>query len=255
MASPIKELSGPVKALFSDLDGTLTTSGHIEVATVVAMEKLVSAGVPVIIVTGRPAGWGHTFMGLTDVSAVVAENGAVIFTRERGRVIRAYGIEEDEIKGHRRQMSAVVRQIMADIPGARLSVDSAYREVDLAIDWNEDSTLSVNQAQEIVDRLRGMGFNASRSSVHINFGPPGFDKLTACQILAKELYGATDLDEFVFVGDSLNDEVCFSGFARSVGVSNTKEVWETLEDKPKYITEGEEGEGVRELVEHLLTLS
>lgn len=255
MAPSITELTGPVKALFTDLDGTLTTSRRVELETFQALGKLAKAGVPVIVVTGRPAGWAHAIMSLTEAEAAIAENGGVIFTRERGRVQRRYSVPEDKLKGMRRQMEAAVRQIMADIPSARMSVDSAYREVDLAIDWNEDNTLTMNQAQEIVDRLEGMGFSVSRSSVHINFGPKGFDKLSACKVLVKELYGEDSLDEYVYVGDSLNDQEAFGGFARSVGVANTEDVWDDLEDKPKYVCEGEEGEGLRQVVEHLLTLA
>lgn len=255
MASPITELTGPVKALFTDLDGTLTTSRRVELDTFVALGKLAKAGVPVIIVTGRPAGWAHVIMSLTAAEAAIAENGGVIFTRERGCVRRSYAVPEERLKGLRRQMEAAVRQIMADIPSARMSVDSAYREVDLAIDWNEDNTLTMNQAQEIVDRLQGMGFAVSRSSVHINFGPTGFDKLSGCKTLVKELYGDDSLDDYVYVGDSLNDAEAFAGFKKSVGVANTEDVWDDLPEKPKFVTEGEEGEGLRQVIEHLLSLA
>src|SRR5439155_3679874 len=62
MTRPLSELRGPVRALFSDVDGTMTTGDRIEAATYAALERLGEAGVPVIMVTGRPAGFGHAFM-------------------------------------------------------------------------------------------------------------------------------------------------------------------------------------------------
>ena len=38
-------------------------------------------------------------------------------------------------------MNDAAVEVMTKVPGARLSTDSKYREVDLAIDWNEEATL------------------------------------------------------------------------------------------------------------------
>lgn len=59
MTRPLSDLRGPVRALFSDVDGTMTTGERIEASTYEALEKLGEAGIPVIMVTGRPAGFGH----------------------------------------------------------------------------------------------------------------------------------------------------------------------------------------------------
>ena len=65
MTRPLSELTGPVRALFSDVDGTMTTGERIEASTYEALERLGEAGVPVIMVTGRPAGFGQAFMQMT----------------------------------------------------------------------------------------------------------------------------------------------------------------------------------------------
>jgi hypothetical protein len=46
----------------------------------------------------------------------------------------------------------------------------------------------------------------------------------------------------------------FAGFENSVGVANIRRWWEELTHKPRFITEGEEGAGLREVVEHVLSL-
>ena len=57
MALPLADLRGPIRALFSDIDGTLTTAGRIEASTYTALERLGDAGVPVVLsAPDSPAG-------------------------------------------------------------------------------------------------------------------------------------------------------------------------------------------------------
>src|SRR5215510_9085348 len=256
MTRPLSDLRGPVRALFSDVDGTMTTGEHIEASTYEALERLGSAGIPIIMVTGRPAGFGHAFMKMTPVLACVAENGGVMFVREGRKLVKRYGVPAASLPEWRRRMNDAAVEVMSKVPGARLSSDSKYREVDLAIDWNEEVALSPDDAETSVQLLRKAGFTAVRSSVHVNFGPPHFDKLSACTVVVRQVLGGdpADLSPYVYVGDALNDAPMFAGFPSSVGVANIKTWWDELTSKPAYITELAEGAGVRELVDHLLTL-
>jgi HAD superfamily hydrolase (TIGR01484 family) len=250
----ISELTGEIRALFSDLDGTLTTRGRVEAETYVALERLGDAGIPVVLVTGRPAGWGQAIAALVPFAAVVAENGGVTFVREGLGFKKVYGVPPASLPEWRRRMQAAAVEVMQQIPGARLSSDSRYREVDLAIDWNEEARLSREEADQVVEMLRGHGFTAVRSSVHVNFGPPSFDKLSACKtVVSRVLAGdPNDLAPYVYVGDALNDAPMFAGFERSVGVANIRRWWDELSHKPRFLTEKEEGAGLREVVAHVL---
>jgi len=254
MTRPLSELRGPVRALFSDVDGTMTTGDRIEAATYEALERLGAAGIPVVMVTGRPAGFGFAFMKMTPVLACVTENGGVTFVREGRKVIKHYGVPAASLPEWRRRMNDAAVDVMSKVPGARLSSDSKYRECDLALDWNEEVQLSRDDAELCVSMLQKYGFSAVRSSVHVNFGPPHFDKLSACmQVVKRVLQGDTnDLAPYVYAGDALNDAPMFSGFPTSVGVANVRAWWDELSHKPAYITERPEGAGLRELVEHLL---
>lgn len=256
MTRPLSQLRGPVRALFSDVDGTMTSAEHIEASTYAALEELGEAGVPVIMVTGRPAGFGHAFMKLTPVLAVVSENGGVTFVRDGRRVHKLYGVPQASLPEWRRRMNDVAVEVISKVPGARLSSDSKYREVDLAIDWNEEASLSKDEAEACVRIIRRAGFAAVRSSVHVNFGPPHFDKLSACMTVVRTVLGGdgNDLSPYVFVGDALNDAPMFSGFPTSVGVANVKAWWDELAFKPAFLTERAEGAGLREVIEHLMTL-
>jgi len=245
-----------VRALFSDVDGTMTTGERIEASTYEALEELSASGTPVIMVTGRPAGWGQAFMKMLPVLAVVTENGGVTFVRQGRRQHKLYGVPQASLPEWRRRMNDAAVDVMSKVPGARLSSDSKYREVDLAIDWNEEVSLGRDEAEVVVQMLRKAGFTAVRSSVHVNFGPPHFDKLSACMTVVRQLLGgdANDLSPYVFVGDALNDAPMFGGFPSSVGVANVKAWWDELPFKPAYLTERPEGAGLRELIGHLMSL-
>lgn len=256
MTRPLSDLRGPVRALFSDIDGTMTTGERIEAATYAALERLGDAGCPVILVTGRPAGFAQAFMKMTPCLAAVSENGGVTFVRDGRKLQKLYGVPAASLPEWRRRMNDVVAEVMSKVPGARLSSDSKYREVDLAIDWNEEASLTRDAAETCVQIIRKAGFAAVRSSVHVNFGPPHFDKLSACMAVIRQVlkHDANDLSSFCYVGDALNDAPMFRGFPTSVGVANIKTWWDELDHKPAYLTERPEGAGLRELVEHVLTL-
>jgi hypothetical protein len=256
MNRPLSDLRGPVRALFTDVDGTMTTGERIEASTYEAIEQLDASGIPVIVVTGRPAGWGQAFMKMLPALAVVTENGGLTFVREGRRQHKLYGVPQASLPEWRRRMNDAAVEVMAKVPGARLSSDSKYREVDLAIDWNEEVSLSKDEADVVVDMLRKAGFTAVRSSVHVNFGPPHFDKLSACMAVVRQALGgdASDLSPYVYVGDALNDAPMFGGFPSSVGVANIKVWWDELTCKPRYVTELAEGAGLRELIAHVMSL-
>jgi HAD superfamily hydrolase (TIGR01484 family) len=256
MSRPLSELRGPVRALFSDVDGTMTTGERIEASTYEALEQLSASGIPVIMVTGRPAGWGQAFLKVLPIHAVVTENGGVTFVREGRRLHKLYGVPQATLPEWKRRMNDAAVDVMSKVAGARLSSVSNYREVDLAIDWNEEVSLTRDDAELVTQMLRKAGFAAVRSSVHINFGPPHFDKLSACVAVVRQVLGGdpAELSPYVFVGDALNDAPMFSGFPTSVGVANVKAWWDELTSKPAFLTERPEGAGLRELIAHLLSL-
>lgn len=254
-ARPLAEFVGPVRALLSDVDGTMTQDGRIEAATLDAIERLVAAGVPVIPVTGRSAGFAHTLLSVIPAPAAIAENGAVTFVRDGQRIRTVYGLPASDLAGWRARMNNAVLEVQRELPALRLSSDSVFREVDLALDWNEEVSLPAADADRAVERLRQHGLAASRSSVHVNFGPPLFDKRTACIALIRDVLGGevAALSDYVYVGDSLNDAPMFDGFPSSVAVANVRDIWHRLPHYPAFVTLGREAIGFRELVAHLLS--
>jgi HAD superfamily hydrolase (TIGR01484 family) len=248
-----RDLAG-VDAVFTDLDGTLTSAGKLRDSTYRAVCSCVRAGVPVVLVSGRPAGWGEAFARIWPLAAVITENGGVTFLPGRRGLRRIYAVPPARLPALRRKMHAVARLIAHKVPGARLSSDSVYTEVNLAIDWNEEVKLPEAAARRIEQLLRARGYSAVRSSVHVNFWPGRYDKLSACRRVARELFGSRgrDLSRFVYAGDALNDEPMFAGFPRSCGVANVRAVWDELGAKPAFVTRGAEGAGFEEIVRAVL---
>src|SRR5688500_17709607 len=122
-------------------------------------------------------------------------------------------------------MLASARALGRVVRGARLARDSVYTEVNLPVDWNEDVHLGEAAAKRIEAFLRAAGWNAVRSSVHVNFWPGTFDKLSACRVVVRQALGGdpAELSRCLYVGDALNDEPMFRGFPRSIGVANVRD--------------------------------
>ena len=72
---PQQELQA-VRAVLTDIDDTLTDEGRLPACSYQAMEDLRNAGILVVPVTGRPAGWCDLIARQWPVDGVVGENGA-----------------------------------------------------------------------------------------------------------------------------------------------------------------------------------
>jgi HAD superfamily hydrolase (TIGR01484 family) len=77
-----RERLAAVRVVLTDIDDTLTTDGRLEAVAYSALERLRDAGLLVIPVTGRPAGWCDHIARMWPVDAVLGENGAFWFRME-----------------------------------------------------------------------------------------------------------------------------------------------------------------------------
>src|SRR6516225_5849800 len=137
---PLREADlSKVEAVFTDVDGTLTTGGRLRASTLSVVERLDRAGVPVVLVTGRPAGFAEAWARTLPVAGVIAENGGVSVRIDgRGALRKEYARPASVRARDRRRLTRVVQAALRAVPGARMSTDSRYSEVDLAIDVNEE---------------------------------------------------------------------------------------------------------------------
>jgi hypothetical protein len=237
------------------VDGTLTTNGLLQSATVRALEVIRKAGIRVVLVSGRPSGWGECWMRTLPVDGVIVENGGLYYTRREGAVVRVYAQAEAERNESRAQLGRDVRAVLRKIPGAQLSSDSAFTEVDLAIDYNEEARLGSEAAGRIESALRERGAQAVRSSVHVNCWRGSFNKLSMVREFCHRELGLRlkkDDDRACYVGDSFNDAPLFGAMSLSIGVANVRAALATIDAPPAFITRKAEGDGFRELAAQLV---
>ena len=254
---PLAELDRRgVRAVLVDIDETLTTAGKLTAAAYAALERLQRAGLRVVPVTGRPAGWCDHIARMWPVDAVIGENGAFYFFHSGNRLHKRFQDSTASRAEKRSRLDAIAAQILAAVPGCALASDQAYRETDLAIDYCEDvPPLPLEAAQRIAAMMRHEGLTAKISSIHVNGWFGEYDKLATTRRLFAERFGL-DLDaanrDVVFAGDSPNDAPMFAFFEKSVGVANVRNFESFLSDKPKYVAPAASGAGFVALADHLL---
>ncbi len=241
-----------VRAVFTDVDGTITTRGKLSSSTLKAIEWLAAHEVPVVLVSGRPAGWGECWARQWPVAGVIVENGGLHFAWRDGRLHKEYAEPPKVRRANRVALERLVDEAIAAVPGTRRSLDSQATEVDLAIDYAEDVQLGAGAADALETFLRARQVRAVRSSVHVNCWLGPFDKLSAVRRFLKTEWQATlqrSDRRWVYVGDSFNDAPMFGAFPLSVGVANVAEVMAQLEHRPRFITRSREGRGFGEVAD------
>ena len=263
-----------IVGVFTDIDDTLTTEGAITPPALQALADLKAQGLHVIAITGRPVGWSEPLAQSWPVDAIVAENGAVALVgpgpesdapanNDDARVrppsdssLKRLYIQEAHARAANFQhMQAVLARIEQDIPGAARARDSGGRETDIAIDHSEFAHLPAPAIEAVVRLMQREGMNATVSSIHINGWFGQHDKFSGACWIAHELLGrdlTQELDRWVYVGDSTNDQVMFQRFPHSVGVANIRRFADQLQHSPRYITPSERGHGFWEVAQLLL---
>jgi HAD superfamily hydrolase (TIGR01484 family) len=244
-----------VRGVLTDIDDTLTTEGAIPMGVVAALAALGEAGLPVIAVTGRPMGWSLPIARDTPLAAVVAENGGVALVRAGSDVRVDYAEPEAARAANALRLRRAAERILAEVPGATLARDSAGRVTDIAIDHAEFAHLSPPQIDAVVACMRAEGMHATVSSIHVNGWFGDHTKRTGARWIVQRLLGR-DLDaeraDWLYVGDSTNDEPMFAAFPLSVGVANIADFADRLRVWPTYVTQLERGRGFVEIAEALL---
>lgn len=248
--------------VFTDIDDTLTTEGAITPDALQALTALKAAGLYVIPITGRPIGWCEPFLQSTPqpawpVDAMVAENGAVAFVRSKASpsLAKLYQQTAATRSANKVRMQAIAAQVMAQVPGVHLSQDSPGRETDLAFDYAEFARHTPDTVQKVLAILQRAGMQTTVSSIHMHGCFGDFNKWQGACWIVHELLGrdlAQELDQWVFVGDSGNDQAMFEHFTHSVGVANIARFAPQLRHLPRYVTQRERGAGFAEVAQAIL---
>jgi HAD superfamily hydrolase (TIGR01484 family) len=247
-----------IRGVLTDIDDTLTLHGQLPAVAYAALERLRAAGLLVVPVTGRPAGWCDHIARMWPVDAVVGENGAFWFRYDaRARkLVKRYVVGEAERTQRAQRLQAIAQRILREVPGSAIASDQPYREADLAIDFCEDvPPLPLEAVKRIVALMEAEGLTAKASSIHVNGWFGGYDKLSTAKLMLREDFGIdldAERDRYVFAGDSPNDQPMFGFFPNAVGVANVSDMAAMIATLPAWVTRGRGGEGFAELAHAVL---
>jgi len=261
---PLDERRG-IRGVFTDIDDTLTTHGAITPDALAALGALRAAGLTVIAITGRPVGWSEPKARAWPVDAIVAENGAVALVSDKNSqtpaseghqtLSKIYQLDAATRQAHTRRLRQAAERVLREVPGVSLARDSAGRETDIAFDHAEFASLTATQIDAIEAVLRAEGLHTTRSSIHTHGAVSPGDKWTGAVWAVRTLLGrdlTQELDCWVAVGDSGNDEAMFRHFRHSVGVANIRLAAPRMQALPSYVTTAERGAGFAEFAQTLL---
>lgn len=261
-----------VRGVMTDIDDTLTRDGHIMPEALEALHRLKNSGLAVIAITGRSTGWCAPFAAQWPVDAMVAETGAVAFVnaaaatparplqgqpqlQPQPQPQKIYLQDEATRVRNYQVMQQVIAQVEREVPGAKAATDSWGRECDIAIDHSEFARLTAQEIGRVVAIMRAAGMHATVSSIHVNGYFGNHNKWSGAQWIVRELFGRDlrdELRQWVFVGDSRNDESMFAQLGNSFGVANIARFAAELTHKPRYITPSPQGLGFAEMATALL---
>lgn len=245
-----------LRGIFCDVDDTLTHGGVLVPAAYDAIAAATASGLRVVAVTGRPAGWAEVFACTWPLAGAVAENGAFAVRKVHSAVERMTWDDAETCAAQRRKLDALATEIVRDVPGARVADDQWLRRCDLAFDIGETQQLDRAAVDAIAARIRAAGARSIASSVHAHAYFGDHDKAAMCARAARAWWNE-DLDatrgDYLFVGDSLNDQPCFAYFPVAAGVANVRRYLDRLAPPPAYVADSEGGYGFAEIVGVLLS--
>lgn len=237
-----------LRLIATDMDGTLTRRGKFTSSLLRALENFSNAGIPVLIVTGRSAGWVSGLVSYLPVAGAIAENGGLFYPADSESPVALTSISD--MIDHRQQLAAVFHHLKSKFPQIQESSDNRFRITDWTFD-NRDLTRS--QLEQLDELCSGMGWGFTYSSVQCHIKPVSQDKAIGLLQVLRGYFPQYKTEQVLTVGDSPNDVSLFDPdlFPLSVGVANVLDYASELSYQPRYVTTAAEGDGFCELAQYL----
>ncbi len=238
-----------IRLIASDVDGTLTYADRLTPRLLEAIAQLNQANLPLLLVTGRSAGWVDALRSYLPVAGAIAENGGVYFPP-----LGAYQLlgNVPALAVHRQRLSEAFLQIKQQYPHIKESTDNTFR----LTDWTFDvEGVSEGELEAIALQCQALGWSFTYSTVQCHIKPPLQNKAWGLQQVLAQHFPTLHPAQVLTIGDSPNDEAMFdpSIFPVSVGVANILKYGDRLQHQPKYVTTQPEVEGFCEMVRCLLS--
>lgn len=213
--------------LACDYDGTIAHDGRVAPSTVAALKSFAAAGGNLLLVTGREIrDLLQIFPEIVMFDCIVAENGALLYDPATRK-----------------------EQLLAPPPSETLIAELRRRGIQMSVGraiiatWRPD-------LEEVTNAIRETNHNArvilNKNAVMIL--PAGVNKASGLRVALSDLRIAPE--NVVGVGDAENDldflAICGAGVAVANALPEVK-------SRVAYVTRGDHGTGVEELINELLS--
>ena len=208
-----------------DLDDTLLDRGRLTVAALTALYRLAEAGLILVGVTGRPAGWGQVLARQWPVSGMVTENGIIALVQREHRVHVLDRATPEQRAERRQRLDALVSELRSRFSELVPSDDVAGRVADFSFDIGESRQVDAGVVKAATELAHERGARVVRSSIQLHLSYDGDDKASGVLRFLHAVHGVdvtSARHRFAFVGDSENDAPCFGTFEHSFGVANLR---------------------------------
>ncbi len=215
------------KALATDYDGTIAFEGQVDDLTLAALERARTAGLRLILVTGREiSDLSNIFVHSALFDRIVAENGAVLQHPE-----------------------AASLRTLAPAPPPDLLTALTARAVPISVGHSIVATVEPYEGV-VRETLRELGLDwhlvFNKGSVMVL--PKGVSKSTGLAAALAELRLSSS--HVIGVGDAENDVAFLEMCGLPVAVANALPA---VRQVAAFVTQGARGAGVAELIERLLS--
>lgn len=211
--------------LASDYDGTLADYGLVRESTLAALRRWKESGRTFVLITGRSVELLTDFLSHNLTDLLVGENGGILYNPQSG---------EEQVIGvtppHALLEMLYERGVEMYVAKSMIASFKPYEKV------IEDSIRTLHLDWRII-----------RNKEDIMVLPPQVNKAYGLHA-ALDMLGES-LEHTVGVGDAENDEDFLAICGYAVAVANALP---TLKERADLVTQGERGNGVAELIDHLL---
>lgn len=238
-----------IQFIATDMDGTLTINQKFTPQLIQVFDRLNQAGIEVLIVTGRSAGWVNGLVNYLPIVGAIAENGGLFYQGETQELL----VPIADLKVHRQKLAKMFAELRSQFPQIQESVDNAFRLTDWTFDVAGLDIADLNQLS-LLCQNRGFGFTYSNVQCHIKLLQQ--DKARGLLKVFNDRFPQYNLNQIATVGDSPNDESLFDSaqFPMSIGVANIQHYQTQLKHLPAYITAQPEGMGFCEFADAVISV-
>lgn len=237
----------PDLTLATDYDGTLATDGQVADRTLSALERWRAAGHALILITGRQ--WDDlqtVFSRFELFDWVVAENGAVLYQPTTGTEVLLADPPPPEfvqtLCDRIRQSTHPEQALSKEFERLRELASVATGRVIVAT-WTPHDVTATTVIQEL-----GLNLEVILNKGAVMILPQGIDKAAGLRAAIAQMQ--TSLEYTVGVGDAENDLAFLGICGYSVAVNNALS---SVKCQVDWVTEGDRGDGVEQLIDRLLT--